>query len=330
MLGMLVGAFFMGMVSDAFGRKVGIMISALMVATFGTAAAFTTSFYAFGFLRFLTGMGGMGLYMVAYVYALEITTPEKKIMLSLCTAFGWTLGTLIYALESYLIRDWFTLQLVSFAPAVLVFLLWFLIPESIRWLVNKNRTEEAQKVLEAIAKENGAALPEGVFDTPLAKTRSFRTLEQAEEKEKATLRDIFTPLPILLRSLNMAFQWFSVTMSFFGISFTLTALSGNPYLNFFLGGLVEIPAILIALFFVNFVGRRLILVILQAVAGFASLSAGLLVLAPELVLLRTVLALVGKIGATSAFLQVYLYTAGTDGRITRLANLLSHLNSLSL
>ena len=39
---------------------------------------------------------------------------------------------------------------------------------------------------------------------------------------KPTVLDLFRPLPILKRTVNMCLQWFSVTMVYYGLSFAAT------------------------------------------------------------------------------------------------------------
>ena len=66
-------------------------------------------------------------------------------------------------LEAYLIRDWVTLQLVAYTPLLIFCLLWFLVPESPRWLLAKGRNEEAEKIIRKGAKINGKEFPAFIF-----------------------------------------------------------------------------------------------------------------------------------------------------------------------
>ena len=78
---------------------------------------------------------------------------------------GWPIGELILAMEAYLIRDHFTLQLVSHAPMLLVIIVIFIaIPESTRWLVSKRMYEQARKQALNIARTNNTTIPENVLN----------------------------------------------------------------------------------------------------------------------------------------------------------------------
>lgn len=225
------------------------------------------------------------------------------------SSLGWIWGEMIFSLEAYLLRDWFPLQLTAYAPVIVVLALYFLIPESARWLISKGRVEEARNIFENMAKQNGRDFPEELFVSTSMKPSRIIEAKFDETARKPGLKDLFSPGTIALRTLNMSYQWFSVTLCFYGITFALTSLSGNPYLNFFLGAVCEIPGALLGYFCINFFGRRFILSALQIMSGISCMIAGLLVLEPKLWLLQTVLAMIGKFGATCVFGTVYLYTS---------------------
>ena len=90
--------------------------------------------------------------------------------------------------------------------------------------------------------------------------------------EKAS---IFRPRCILLRTVNMAFQWFAVNLTFYGLSFTSTSLAGDPHLNFSLSIVSEIPGTLLCLWLLRR-GRQRSLVLCQLVSGICCIAAGLL------------------------------------------------------
>ena len=54
-------------------------------------------------------------------------------------------------------------------------------------------------------------------------------------------------------------QWFSVTMCYYGLGFASTSLSGNPYSNFFLSVLIEIPGYVFCILVMDCWGGRPIL-----------------------------------------------------------------------
>ena len=83
-------------------------------------------------------------------------------------------------------------------------------PESIRWLISKGRTEEAKKIIERAAKENKKAVPHHLFknadlsEIDLDKDRDSKEPKHIEPK--VTVLDLFRPRIIFVRTVNMCFQ----------------------------------------------------------------------------------------------------------------------------
>ena len=313
MCGMLIGSFALGFLSDAKGRKVALMVATTLISVPGTIAPLVGVPAVFALMRVLTGMGGIGLFMVPYVIMLENTTPEYIVPLGTVTSLGSTFGSLVVVIAAYFIRDWVPLMLSLHIPMFAGFILYFFVPESPRWLITKGRLAEARKTCRHIAKFNGKELPEEVLYPAPKPEKTLKTAAQLEvesqSEETATVMDLFRPRVIAFRSVNMFYQWFSVTMAYYGITFATTGLAGDPHLNFALGCLTELPGAVFGYYAINFFGRRFILSSLQSLAGIATIIAGLLILSPELKVLQVTLAMIGKFGATCAFGTVYLYTS---------------------
>ena len=63
----------------------------------------------------------------------------------LIVGIGFIAGELVLALEAYLIRDWITLQLVAYLPMLILMGLYFILPESTRWLIAKGIVMQDKK-----------------------------------------------------------------------------------------------------------------------------------------------------------------------------------------
>lgn len=120
--------------------------------------------HSYGFFRFLTGVGGMALFMVTFVLCVEYVGVKYTMLTGIVIEIPFAMGELVLALEAYLIRDWFTLQIVAHLPLLALLGLYFIIPESPRWLMAVGRVQEAKKIIEKGAKINGKSLPENIFD----------------------------------------------------------------------------------------------------------------------------------------------------------------------
>ena len=183
-VGMLIGAFVIGFASDTLGRRKALVLAISCLGISGVLIAFNTNKIIFVFLRILIGMGGNGSALVAFVSSAESGLPQHKVFLMFVPGMGFQVGEFIYAIAAYFIRDWIPLQLATCIPIVVMVLLYFVVPESCRWLISQGRTEEAKKILNNRAKINNFAgpIPDHIFqsdDEQSTKTNDRLTFGQS-------------------------------------------------------------------------------------------------------------------------------------------------------
>lgn len=106
-----------------------------------------------------------------------------------------------------------------------------------------------------------------------------------------------------LRLLATALEWACMTLAFSGVTFSLTAISSDPYANFAVCVLGEVPGIAFVYFFLNRLGRKVIVVLGQALASLCILGCGLLTLRPDLLLFQLALAFCGKFLIREVFVK---------------------------
>ena len=76
MVGMLLGAITIGDLADRLGRKVGILVSVLLLGGGGVLSAFSPNYTMFLIMRLLTGAGGVGLFQVTFVLGKHVCRVE--------------------------------------------------------------------------------------------------------------------------------------------------------------------------------------------------------------------------------------------------------------
>jgi len=313
MLGMLFGSYIFGWLSDSYGRMKALMVAIVTVSLSGFFGAFCTGpmgLHAYAFLRFLTGMGGIGCFMVCFVLAVEHVGYKYTMLIGIAIEIPFALGEALLGAEAYFIRDWTTLQIVAYLPLLSLIGLYWVVPESVRWLIGQGRLEEAQAIIENASKANGRDTPVHLFKSATIAASDLENTKHVEAPEaKVTVLDLFRPTKMALRTINMCFQWFSVTMCYYGLSFASTSLSGDAFSNFFLSVLIEIPGYIFCILVMDSWGRRPILSFCQAMSGIACIFCGLLQGNAELQGLQIFLSLLGKFGASASFAIVYVYTA---------------------
>ncbi|XP_020846799.1 solute carrier family 22 member 4 [Phascolarctos cinereus] len=301
-VGVLMGSFISGQLSDRFGRK-NILFATMAVQTgFSFLQIFSINWEMFTVLFVIVGMGQISNYVVAFILGTEILGKSVRIIFStlgVCTFFA--IGYMLLPLFAYFIRDWRMLLLALTMPGVLCVPLWWVIPESPRWLISQGRLGEAEDIIQKAAKMNKVTAPVIVFD-PL-EPQELTPLEQ----QKGYILDLFRTPHIAIMTIMSLMLWMLVSIGYFGLSLNTPNLHGDVYLNCFLSAAIEVPAYVIAWMLLRNLPRRYI------IAGTLFLGGGVLLfiqLVPtEYHFLSIALVMLGKFGITSAFSMLYVFTA---------------------
>lgn len=174
-LGMLVGVYVLGMISDVYGRRKGFLVSALVLGVAGVASSFSPNFIVLALCRMLVGAGLGGVPIVITLFT-EFVPPSRRGMLSLCMQSSWAIGTGAQALLAWTILGSFGWRWFLFISAVPLFVLTALypwVPESPCWLLSKGKIKDAERVIMKVASYNGdhgARLNNVCFDSRQSKT----------------------------------------------------------------------------------------------------------------------------------------------------------------
>ena len=91
---------------------------------------------------------------MAFSLSIELVGRKKKTMIGVLVQTPFSIGEVIVSFTAWMIRDWKTFQIVVSAPMFLLLLLYFIIPESPRWLIATRRFNEAKYVLEKASRKN--------------------------------------------------------------------------------------------------------------------------------------------------------------------------------
>ena len=173
------------------------------------------------------------------------------------------------------LRNWRILMLVCSAPAIVITSVPFILPESPRWLIAKGKVEQLKKDVKKTAEINNTEFPVNVFNAEFKNPERHQNSENSENSGKASLVDLFTPRPILFRTLCMFYNWLVTTLCYYGLTMTASNLSEDIFVNYILVVFVELPANVFCVYAMDKLGRKPFLAVSQIVAGTTCIAAGL-------------------------------------------------------
>ena len=165
-VGMLIGALLSGRMADRFGRVRVIAVCVAVSGAAGLGLAACTSLQPFLVVRFVQGLAIGGEVPIAAAFIAEITRSLRRgrfvLLYELVFPAGLTAGALVAAWVVPA-AGWRTMYVLAAIPALLAVLVQRSVPESPRWLADRGRTEEAERVMAGIEakveKATGRPLP---------------------------------------------------------------------------------------------------------------------------------------------------------------------------
>lgn len=160
LIGTVIGALAAGKPADRYGRKRVLIVLALFYTISAIGSALAPEWYSFLLFRFLGGLGVGASSVIGPMYIAEISPAKLRGRLVGLFQLNVVTGILLAFFSNYLINTlvdqqaWRWMLGVEAIPAFVFFALLFKIPQSPRWLVLKNRHDEALSLLTRLASVN--------------------------------------------------------------------------------------------------------------------------------------------------------------------------------
>ncbi len=151
--GAMGGNIVAGPLSDRFGRKKLLIVTAMLFTISALWSATATNYVSFVIARIIGGVGIGGAILIAPIYIAEIAPPKLRGSLVSLNQLNIVLGISVAYFSNYFLKDlegesWRWMLGVEAIPALIYFLALFLVPRSPRWLIqNLNQVTLAKKIL---------------------------------------------------------------------------------------------------------------------------------------------------------------------------------------
>lgn len=270
--GCVFGALISGWCADRFGRKLPLIISAILFSASAWGTAVATHFDWFVFYRIVGGVGIGLASALSPMYIAEVSPAEKRGKFVAINQLTIVIGVLAAQLVNLMIAEpvassatmqdivqswngqvgWRWMFGAELLPAVLFLLLMFLVPDSPRWLAKAGKQDKAERMLRRIGNAEYAR-----------ETMADIRATLGENTQKVAASELLNPRvrPIIVIGIVLAVfqQWCGINVIFnyaqeifasagFDINSTLKSIVAT--------GLINLIFTIIALPLVDKLGRR--------------------------------------------------------------------------
>ncbi|XP_021942801.1 organic cation transporter protein-like isoform X1 [Zootermopsis nevadensis] len=309
-IGQFVGLSIVGVVSDRIGRKTTLIVSMILSCVMGLARSLAWSYEIFLLFEFLDPALGTGVYTSALVLGMELVGSRSRVLAATMITSFYAIGQALTGIIAWWLQNWRLILRASYLPSLLCISYYWLIPESVRWLLTKKRTKEASDIILNAAKKNGVRLSERVMSeirSSLEHKDSEDSLEGSGSPWKEALGQVFRSKTLLIRLIVCIVCWVSITFVYFGLTVNSVSVGSNKYTSFILVALIELPAYVATYLSLKKFGRKISLCSTLIISGIPCTAFALL--PPGLEWVRLLLFLAGKFAITISYTVMYVYNA---------------------
>lgn len=161
LIGTILGAMTASIPGDRWGRRDSLRVLAILYLISALGCGISWNWSSLLVFRFIGGVGIGGSSVLGPMYIAEIAPGKWRGRLVGLFQFNVVAGILLAYLSNYLIgqagfgeAEWRWMLGISGLPALLFFIMLYMIPRSPRWLMQQRRATEARQVLVDIGEEN--------------------------------------------------------------------------------------------------------------------------------------------------------------------------------
>jgi SP family arabinose:H+ symporter-like MFS transporter len=267
--GSMVGNLLAGVLSDRFGRKATLLLTALLFFASALTAALSRSFALFIAARICGGIGVGAAILTAPVYIAEISPADKRGSLVSLNQLMIVIGISVSFFSNYFLlslggENWRWMLGVQTIPAAAYFLLLALVPESPRWLLSKGRESRAREVLSSVHGHEACERELAVIRASLPNLSPKPFLHQLLSRFSQLLSRRMRW--VMLFGLGIAFfqQATGINAIFYYLPSIFTQAGGGLATAFgqsVLVGLVNVGMTFVAIWLIDRLGRKPLLII---------------------------------------------------------------------
>jgi SP family arabinose:H+ symporter-like MFS transporter len=260
LFGCMIGAIFIGPITDKLGRKRSLISIALIFAVTSILSAIAPSFLLFVIARIVGGLAVGAASMVSPLYIAEASPYAVRGRMVALNQLGITFGIVVSYLINYLLRgigpnNWRWMFASGAIPSIAFFVLLFFVPESPRWLFLAGRRAEAEALLVRIGGSDNARRELSIMQLPKGPTNTRFSDLLRPVNRRVMIVGILLAALIQFSGINTVIEYAPIILHSGGNSLD-TAIFQT-----FVIGIINFLATFVALFTVDRIGRRRLYII---------------------------------------------------------------------
>ncbi len=292
LIGCVFGASIAGWLSDRFGRRRILIVSALLFAGSALGAALPRNLTEFTAARFLGGIAVGMASLLAPLYIAEVSPARIRGRLVALNQMTIVTGILLAYFINWLLsyagpNGWRWMFASAAVPAVAFFIALFFVPESPRWLTESGHESEALRVLTRVNGRSQALI-------------ELAEIKEAISEESGSIRELFQPgfrrALLIAVALAILQQVTGINTVLFYGSVIFKEQVGGQTASSAIGanviiGIINFLATIVAVWIIDRLGRKPLLMISAGImaAGQFALGAAFLIQPPPAILVLTVM-----------------------------------------
>lgn len=286
LIGALIGATFGGILADKIGRKLTMFFATLLffVGTMLLATADTMLILMIG--RCVCGFAVGLVSLVVPLYIAEMSDPTHRGVLVSLNQLAITFGILVAYIINFIFADsgeWKSMFGTGLIPVMVLFFGLFFLPETPSYLASRGKLTKAKKILSKIR---------------VIRSDEEVVLKQETSKEKERWKHVFdkTIRPALVVGIGMSiFQQLSGINGIIFYAPKIFQMAGfvlaeNAILASISVGVINVIMTIIALWLIDLVGRRPLLIV-----GLSGMIVGLICLGASFIFFKTYIGIIAII-----------------------------------
>lgn len=227
-------------------------------------------------LEFLVAFSTAGILSTCFVYNMEWVTARYRVYLNCITSFTNAIGAALIGLAAwYFENDFVAFKLILAIPGFAVFLLYFILGESPRWLLARHKYTQAIQSIQHAGRINGRP-PQSKTIELIESHALHRSIESTaqiasnvEQQEPVTIRNMLKSKVLAFRLFILSIVWLFSLFAYYGVILGSVRIHDNKYLSYIIVGLAEFPAGILSILMLDRIGRRMTIGIPLLVYGLA-------------------------------------------------------------